>query len=150
MPGAVAAGFAFAVLQVLGTTLVARFIAKASPIYGTFATVIGLITWMSMHAMALLLGAELNGVLPLSRLDLPTNPTDAGSPATAARRPQAVTTCSMRSSVLVMRVHGLRPHAAHGSLVDLLGDVPRLAHERATVVRAPARSARCGRRRTTA
>jgi YihY family inner membrane protein len=74
MPGAGAAGFAFAVLQVLGTTLVTRFVAKASPIYGTFAIVIGLITWMSMHAMALLLGAELNGVLPLSRLDLPDEP----------------------------------------------------------------------------
>jgi uncharacterized BrkB/YihY/UPF0761 family membrane protein len=33
-------------------------------VYGTFASVIGLITWMSLHAVLALLGAELNRVLP--------------------------------------------------------------------------------------
>jgi len=66
-PGALAAGFAFAVLQVVGTTFVARAIANASPVYGAFASVIGLLTWLSVHAMALLLGAELNGVLHTRR-----------------------------------------------------------------------------------
>lgn len=67
-PGALWAGFAFAVLQVVGTTFVARAIANASPVYGAFASVIGLLTWLSVHAMALLLGAELNGVLFTRRL----------------------------------------------------------------------------------
>lgn len=68
-PGAVAAGFVFAVLQVAGTTFVARAISNASPVYGTFASVIGLLTWLSAHAMSLLLGAELNGVLWTRRAD---------------------------------------------------------------------------------
>lgn len=66
-PGALAAGFAFAVLQVVGTTFVARAIANASPVYGAFASVIGLLTWLSVHSMSLLLGAELNGVLQTRR-----------------------------------------------------------------------------------
>ena len=61
--GAMIAGFSFAVLQVVGTTFVARAIANASPVYGAFASVIGLLTWLNVHAMALLLGAELKGVL---------------------------------------------------------------------------------------
>lgn len=65
LPGAVAGGVLFAGMQVLGTTIVARAITRASPVYGAFATVIGLITWLSLHSMVLLLGAELNGVLPL-------------------------------------------------------------------------------------
>jgi uncharacterized BrkB/YihY/UPF0761 family membrane protein len=66
-PGALAAGAVYALLQVAGTTFVARAIANASPVYGAFASVIGLITWLSVHAMALLLGAELNGVVRTRR-----------------------------------------------------------------------------------
>ncbi len=66
-PGAVAGGIAFAVLQVTGAAIVGRSIAKASPVYGTFASVIGLITWLGLHATIALLGAELNGVLPARR-----------------------------------------------------------------------------------
>jgi YihY family inner membrane protein len=64
-PGAIVGGVLFSGLQVVGTTVVARAIARATPIYGTFALVIGLITWLGLHSMILLLGAELNGVLPL-------------------------------------------------------------------------------------
>lgn len=60
LPGALVAGTTFAALQVLGTTLVSRAISKASPVYGTFATVIGLLSWLSLHALVALLGAELN------------------------------------------------------------------------------------------
>lgn len=66
-PGAVVAGFAFAVLQVAGTAIVGRSIAKASPVYGTFASVIGLITWLGLHSTIALLGAELNRALPPRR-----------------------------------------------------------------------------------
>jgi membrane protein len=67
-PGALIGGLTFSVLQAAGTTVVARAIANASPVYGTFATVIGLITWLNLHAIVALLGAELNGVLPATRL----------------------------------------------------------------------------------
>lgn len=66
-PGAVFAGLSFTVLQLVGTTLMTRAIVRASPIYGTFATVIGLLFWLGLHSMAALLGAELNGVVRLHR-----------------------------------------------------------------------------------
>ncbi len=67
LPGAAGAGFGFAVLQVVGTTVVSRAIARATPIYGTFASVIGLITWLSLHAMISLLGVEANAALDRRR-----------------------------------------------------------------------------------
>jgi membrane protein len=63
LPGAVGAGVTFAVLQLIGTAIVGRAIARASPVYGTFASVIGLLTWLSLHAIVALIGAELNAVM---------------------------------------------------------------------------------------
>jgi uncharacterized BrkB/YihY/UPF0761 family membrane protein len=60
-PGAIGGGVGFTVLQVLGTTIVARAISRATPVYGNFASVIGLFTWLSLHALVALAGAELNG-----------------------------------------------------------------------------------------
>ena len=62
-PGAIVGGVLFAALQVVGVTIVGRAIAKASPVYGTFASVIGLLTWLSLHAIIALGGAELNAAL---------------------------------------------------------------------------------------
>lgn len=67
LPGALVGGVIFAGLQLLTATIVSRALAKASPIYGTFAGVIALLTWLSLHALVLLLGAELNGVLDSPR-----------------------------------------------------------------------------------
>ncbi len=64
-PGALLAGFVFAALQVVGTAFVGRAISRATPVYGTFAVVIGLIGWLSLHSMVALLGAELNRTLPI-------------------------------------------------------------------------------------
>jgi len=66
-PGAIAAGVAFATLQIAGTVVVGRAIANASSIYGTFASVIALLTWLSLHAVVALVGAEINHVLPARR-----------------------------------------------------------------------------------
>ncbi len=66
-PGALVAGLVFAVLQVVGTVVVGRAIANASPVYGSFAAVIGLISWLGLHSIVALLGAELNQVLPARR-----------------------------------------------------------------------------------
>jgi uncharacterized BrkB/YihY/UPF0761 family membrane protein len=63
LPGAIGAGIVFAGLQLVGTAVVGRAIAKASPVYGTFAAVIALCSWLSLHATVALLGAELNQVL---------------------------------------------------------------------------------------
>ncbi len=67
MPGAIAAGIAFAALQIAGTVVVGRAIANASSVYGTFASVIALLTWLSLHALIALMGAELNHALPARR-----------------------------------------------------------------------------------
>ncbi len=65
LPGAVIGGVVFSGLQLFGTTVVSRAIANASPVYGTFASVIGLLTWLSLHATVALAGAELNQALSL-------------------------------------------------------------------------------------
>jgi YihY family inner membrane protein len=63
LPGAIGAGLIFSALQVLGTTVVLRAITRAAPVYGTFASVIGLMTWMSLHALVALIGVEVNATL---------------------------------------------------------------------------------------
>ena len=67
-PGAIFGGVGFTILQVVGATVMTKAIAHASPIYGTFATVIGLLFWLGLHAMISLLGAEMNGVLDMRRV----------------------------------------------------------------------------------
>ncbi len=74
-PGAVFAGLSFTVLQLVGTTLMTRAIVRASPIYSTFATTIGLMFWLGLHSMVALLGAELNGVVRLHRAGETGRPT---------------------------------------------------------------------------
>ena len=74
LPGAVSVGIAFSVLQVIGTTIVLRAITHATPVYGAFASVIGLMTWLSVHAMAALLGAEANVALDRRRQHQPAPP----------------------------------------------------------------------------
>jgi membrane protein len=61
-PGALFGGVAFTVLQVFTTTIVVRAIDNASPVYGNFASVIAILLWLSLHATAALIGAELNEV----------------------------------------------------------------------------------------
>lgn len=63
VPGAVFGGVTFAALQLLGTSVVGRAISRASPVYGTFATVIALMSWLSLHAFLALLGAQINEVV---------------------------------------------------------------------------------------
>jgi uncharacterized BrkB/YihY/UPF0761 family membrane protein len=63
LPGAIVGGVLFAALQIVGVAIVGRAIANASPVYGNFASVIGLLSWLSLHAMIALGGAELNAAL---------------------------------------------------------------------------------------
>jgi membrane protein len=66
-PGAAVGGVLFTVLQFFGTAVVGRAIANASNVYGTFASVIGLLTWLNFHAMIAMYAAELNQVLVVRR-----------------------------------------------------------------------------------
>jgi len=61
-PGAVFAGVGYYVLQTLGTRLVAQRISTAGEVYGTFASVIGLLTYFYLLAQVTVLAAVVNVV----------------------------------------------------------------------------------------
>ena len=63
LPGAILAGVAWVVLQVVGAYLVNRYVKGASQTYGTFAVVIGFLWWLYLQARITLYAAELNVVL---------------------------------------------------------------------------------------
>ena len=60
--GAIAAAIAYQVLQALGGLYVSHVVEKASNVYGTFALVIGLLSWIYLAAAVTLLCAAANVV----------------------------------------------------------------------------------------
>jgi YihY family inner membrane protein len=62
VPGAVLAGVAWSLLQALGGYLVGHQLRHASQVYGTFATVLGLLSWLYLGAVTTLYAAEFNVV----------------------------------------------------------------------------------------
>ncbi|MEO5723850.1 MAG: YihY/virulence factor BrkB family protein [Ilumatobacteraceae bacterium] len=76
LPGAVLAGVAYLVLQSLGTLYISRVLQGAQNTYGTFAVVIGLLSWMYLLAQVTMFAAEVNvvsarGLWPRSLFDKP-------------------------------------------------------------------------------
>lgn len=71
-PGAAFTGALYTVLQFSGTRLVTHTLDDAENVYGTFAATLALLSWLSLHALISLLGAELNGAL--TRRPRPTDP----------------------------------------------------------------------------
>jgi YihY family inner membrane protein len=63
LPGAVCGAVAWTALQTLGVFIVDRQLERANLIYGVFAVVIVLLSWMYLSAQLLLYAAELNVVL---------------------------------------------------------------------------------------
>jgi YihY family inner membrane protein len=77
LPGAIFAGVALTLLQTFGGLLVARTLKNANPTYGSFAVVIGLLSFVYLGAQLTLYGAEINVVKkkhlwPRSLVDEPT------------------------------------------------------------------------------
>ncbi len=62
LPGAAVAAVGWAVLQLVGGYFVSHQVEGATPAYGTFALVIGLLAWVHLGAMLTVLSAELNVV----------------------------------------------------------------------------------------
>ena len=62
LPGAVFAAVGWALLQSLGGYIVRNQLTRASAIYGFFAVVIGLLSWLTLGALLTLLAAEINVV----------------------------------------------------------------------------------------
>jgi membrane protein len=60
--GAAISAVIWQVLQVIGTRFVAHQIAHASPLYGTFAVVLGLIAWLYLQAQLMLYAVEIDVV----------------------------------------------------------------------------------------
>jgi len=76
--GAVAAGIGFTLLQLAGTTIVARLLSGAQGVYGTFASVLAVTAWISLHAAIALFAAEVNTVLTEDQVESRRNATDFG------------------------------------------------------------------------
>jgi YihY family inner membrane protein len=62
-PGAVFTAVLYTVLQFAGTRLVTSTLDDAENVYGTFAATLALLSWLSLHALISLGGAELNAAL---------------------------------------------------------------------------------------
>ncbi len=62
-PGACVAGGAYTLLQLFGGVYVSRVLDGASQTYGTFAVVIGLLSWLFLIAQITMLSAEINVVI---------------------------------------------------------------------------------------
>jgi membrane protein len=76
-PGIVAAAIGWELLQAVGGVYIGHVVRGASSTYGTFATVIGLLTWLFLGARVLVYAAEMNTVLsrrlwPRSLFEPPT------------------------------------------------------------------------------
>ena len=69
------------ILQALGGRYVEATIGRATDTYGLFATVIGLLSWLSLAAQLILIAAELNAVRALGLW-----PRSLTGPLTAADR----------------------------------------------------------------
>ena len=65
LPGVIVATLGLLVLQTLGGWYVNTTIANASDTYGLFATVIGVLSWLSLAAQLVLIAAEVNAVAAL-------------------------------------------------------------------------------------
>ena len=62
LPGAVAGAVLWTAMQLVGTYFVSRQVKQATPVYGTFAIVIGLLFWIHLGAQLTMLCAEVNAV----------------------------------------------------------------------------------------
>jgi hypothetical protein len=96
LPGSIAGGIAWTLLQALGTYLVHRFLHSDS-VYGVFATVLGLLAWVYLAVEVSVYAAEVNVVLsrrlwPRGMIQPPLTEADRSSMALQAlqnqRRPE--------------------------------------------------------------
>jgi uncharacterized BrkB/YihY/UPF0761 family membrane protein len=62
VPGALFAGVAYYGLQQLGSLVVSQYLTNASDVYGTFAVVIGLLSWFHLLGQVTMLAAAVNVV----------------------------------------------------------------------------------------
>jgi membrane protein len=95
VPGAVLAGVVWTALQGWGGYIVSRHVVGASDVYGMFAIVIDLLSWLYLGAQVTVMAAEVNVVLrnrlwPRSFFPPPPGPQDERSLMLQARQEEAV------------------------------------------------------------
>ena len=95
LPGAVLAGVVWTGLQAAGGYIVDRKISVAGNVYGLFAVVIGLLSWLYLGAQLTLVAAEVNVVLrrhlwPRSFFPPPTRPQDERALTMQVQQEQAL------------------------------------------------------------
>lgn len=66
-PGALFTGVLYTALQFFGTAIVTNTLNDAESVYGTFAVTLALLSWLSLHALISLIGAEFNTALVTRR-----------------------------------------------------------------------------------
>ncbi|MEV7924111.1 YhjD/YihY/BrkB family envelope integrity protein [Kitasatospora sp. NPDC088779] len=91
LPGCAVAGPLFTVLQAFGSLLVTHELRHAGQVYGFFATVIGLLSWLYLAAQITVYAAEANAVLarrlwPRSLLQPPLTAADEKVLSSVARQ----------------------------------------------------------------
>jgi uncharacterized BrkB/YihY/UPF0761 family membrane protein len=85
-PGTVFTSVLYTALQFAGTNVLTRRMNGATEVYGTFAALIVLAFWISIHCLIALLGAEVNATVQRRRhRDRPTTPIAAPALAQAER-----------------------------------------------------------------
>jgi YihY family inner membrane protein len=95
LPGAVLGAIAWVALQAVGVWFVDRHVRGASDVYGVFAIVLGLLSWLYLTAQVLLVSAEVNVVLrrrlwPRSLFPPPTLEADRAALAQEATETEAL------------------------------------------------------------
>jgi YihY family inner membrane protein len=123
IPGVVAFGVIWTVLQALGGYVVGHYLRDDNATYGVFATVLGLIAWLYLGAEVFVYSAELNVVLarrlwPRTMVQPPLSKADQVSIALQAtenqRRPEQVVETSVRGMPMTQD-----EYAAAGRELDL-------------------------------
>jgi membrane protein len=69
LPGAIVGGLGWTMLQAVGALFFDYVVRGASDVYGVFAVVIGLLTWINIQVRFFLFAAELNSVLATRSAD---------------------------------------------------------------------------------
>ncbi len=91
-PGAVIGGVGWTLLQFAGALLVSHQLRHLSNLYGTFATVLGLIWWIALGAMITVYAAEANVVLTRHLWPRPIRRVRGGDEPAVSGEPEATAT----------------------------------------------------------
>lgn len=133
VPGAVLAGVIWTVLQALGGYVVGHYLKDDNAVYGTFATVLGLVAWIYIGAEVTVYAAEMNTVIarrlwPRGMVQPPLTKADQVSIALQAtqnqRRPEQEVVTKVRGRPMSQDEYRDAGHRVDESEVGTIRRVP--------------------------